>query len=69
MDQIPSRLSIISTRVPQNGRRGLERVLGTPVNFSKYVFDRSTPSMRKVDNAEKKEEKKRKENNVIFSGH
>ena len=33
-------------------------------------FDSSTPSMRKVDDGEKKKEKeKRKENNDVYSGH
>ena len=33
-------------------------------------FDPSTPSMRKVDNGEKKKRKKeKKENNVVYSCH
>ena len=35
-------------------------------------FDQSTPSMRKVDDGEKrkkKKEKKEKENNDVYSGH
>ena len=32
-------------------------------------FDQSTPSMRKVDDGEKKRKKKEKENNDVYSGH
>ena len=61
-------------RGPQNGRRGLER--GLPLGFGALprqlslnkCFDPSAPSMRKVNDG-KKEKKKEKENNVIFSGH
>ena len=56
----------MAARGPQNGRRGLERGL-LLLNKS---FDPSSPSMRKVDNGEKKDKKeKRKENNDVYSGH
>ena len=58
----------MAARGPQNGQRGLER--GLPLCFGHLLqlllnkfFDLITPSMRKVDNGEKKE------NNVLYSGH
>ena len=49
-----------------NGRRGLERCLPLGFWHSKQLslnkfFDRSIPSMRNVDNGEKKKKRKRKE--------
>ena len=32
-------------------------------------FDPSTPSMRKVDDGEKRKKRKEKENNDVYSGH
>ena len=54
---------------PQNGRRGLERGLPLGLGRSRLLslnkfFDPSTPSMRKVDNGEKKKGKKKKEKKV-----
>ena len=50
--------SKMADRRPQNGRRGLERCLPhfKQLLLNKF-FDLSTPSMRKVDNREKKENK------------
>ena len=46
---------------PQNGRRGLERVIGhfKQLSLNKF-FDPSTPSMRKGSDGEKKMEKMEK---------
>ena len=53
--------SKMAARGPQNGLRGLESCL--PLDFCSLnkFFDPSTPSMRKVDDGEKKIKKKRKE--------
>ena len=51
-----------------SGKGPTFRVLGAPVNSSKTsFFDPSTP-MRKVADGENKKGKKR-ENNVVYSGH
>ena len=51
----------------QNGRQGAQK---WPTGSGKFL-DPSTPSMRKVDDGEKKkvEKKEKREKNVIFSGH
>ena len=40
-------------RGPQNGERGLERLLGARSNFYNSFFDPSIPSMRKGQDGEK----------------
>ena len=54
----------MATRGPQNGQRGLKRCLLLVGHFKQLLlnkfFDPSTPSMRKVDDAEEKKKKKRK---------
>ena len=65
----------MATRGCQNGRKGLN--MGVPPGFGRSrqlslnkFLDPNTPSMRKVDDREKKKRKeKRKEKNVVFSGH
>ena len=47
---------------PKNGRRALER---DQLSLNKF-YDPSAPSMRKVDDGEKK---RKKEKNGVFSGH
>ena len=55
----------MAARGPQNGQWGLER--GLPLGFGRSrqlslnkFFDRSTPSMRKVDDGKRKKKRKEK---------
>ena len=55
----------MAARGPKMDDRGLERGLplsfwALPLTFSKYVFDPTIPSMRKVDNREKRKKRKKK---------
>ena len=53
----------------QNSRQGTQNsILGfwaVPSIFAKYIFDQSTPSMRKEDNREKKRKKKKKRKKIM----
>ena len=60
----PPAKSTMAARGPQNDRRGLERgpTLGYwpfRATFVKQLLDMSTPSMRKVDDGEKKKKRKK----------
>ena len=52
-----------------SGNWSIPGVLGAALSFAKLVFDPSTPSMRKVDDKEKKKQKNGKGMTTKKSGH
>ena len=53
-----------------SGKVYTPRFLGAPINFRlNKFFDPNTPSMREIDNGEKRKGKVKRENNVVYSSH
>ena len=59
----------MAARGPQNGRQSLERGVPRGLWALNKFIDLSTPSMRKGRDGGEKQEKRKKENIDVFSGH